>query len=101
GHDRQPPLGAGVRARARRGSAGDSRLDLARLTVLVVNAGSTSLKLHIVDGYVSRAVESLDSIPGGVEAVARRVVHGGELRETTLIDDSLQALLGQLAERAP
>jgi acetate kinase len=33
--------------------------------------------------------------------VAHRVVHGGELREPTLIDDALQARLEQLVELAP
>jgi acetate kinase len=33
--------------------------------------------------------------------VAHRIVHGGELRETTLIDDAVQARLEQLVELAP
>ena len=39
-----------VHARARRRRPGDPRLDLAVLNVLVVNAGSTSLKLALVEG---------------------------------------------------
>jgi acetate kinase len=72
-------------------------VDLAGLTVLVVNAGSTSLKLHLVEGDEAKAVD------GFVEAgaVAHRVVHGGELREPALIDDALQARLEQLVELAP
>jgi acetate kinase len=37
----------------------------------------------------------------GVDAVAHRVVHGGKLREPTLIDDALQARLEALVELAP
>lgn len=66
-------------------------------TVLVVNAGSTSLKLHLVDGDDSRAVD--DFVPA--DAVAHRIVHGGELREPTQIDDALVGRLQGLVELAP
>ena len=52
GHGRRAAARARLHARARRGRPRDPRLDLAgpRMTsVLVVNAGSTSLKLHRVD----------------------------------------------------
>jgi acetate kinase len=42
-----------------------------------------------VDGYVA------------ADAVAHRIVHGGELREPVLIDDALEARLEQLVELAP
>ena len=43
------------------------------MQVLVVNAGSTSLKLSLVGpGDVSTAVESLDAVPSGVAAVVAR-----------------------------
>jgi acetate kinase len=74
---------------------------LAGLTVLVVNAGSTSLKLHVVDGDESAPLESLDHVPEDVTAVAHRVVHGGALREPTLIDDAVAARLSDLVELAP
>jgi len=40
-------------------------------------------------------------LPADVEAVAHRVVHGGELREPALIDDELEARLRRLVELAP
>ena len=47
-------------------------------TILVVNAGSTSLKLHAVeDDRKSTRVESFEDAPARIEAVAHRVVHGG------------------------
>ena len=46
-------------------------------------------------------VESLAALPPDVEAVAHRVVHGGELREPTLVDDELEARLRGLVELAP
>ena len=61
------------------------------MSVLVVNAGSTSLKLSLVgkDGQ-SEQVESLELPPPGVEAVAHRIVHGGpRFREPVLIDDAV------------
>jgi acetate kinase len=77
-------------------------LDLARLTILVVNAGSTSLKLNVVgDDESSVAIESLAAVPAGIDAVAHRVVHGGDLREPALIDDELEERLRRLVELAP
>jgi acetate kinase len=75
---------------------GDSR-------VLVVNAGSTSLKLSVVEGDgSSRKVESLEAVPEGVEAVAHRVVHGGRrFGAATQIDDSVVEELERLSELAP
>jgi acetate kinase len=63
----------------------------------VVNAGSTSLKLHLVNGDDAQAVD--DFVPA--DAVAHRIVHGGDLRQPTLIDDAVQARLEQLVELAP
>jgi acetate kinase len=72
--------------------------------ILVVNAGSTSLKLHLVlpDESV-RAVESLDAAPSAdVEAVGHRVVHGGRyLVDPTVIDDAVRASIGDLRSIAP
>ncbi len=69
--------------------------------VLVVNAGSTSLKLSVVDASdASRAVDSIDHAPP-VGAVGHRVVHGGErFVEPTLVDDEVVAALAQLVELA-
>lgn len=85
------------------------------MRVLVVNAGSSSLKLVLLDRddrvAVAREVELeprapipddvLDGLPRP-EAVAHRVVHGGaELRPATWIDDRVRAQIEQLAELAP
>jgi acetate kinase len=71
--------------------------------VLVVNAGSTSLKLSAVEVDGSAAgVESLAALPAGVEAVAHRVVHGGRrFGAATRIDDGVVAELERLSELAP
>ncbi|HWN22410.1 MAG TPA: hypothetical protein VNP93_10590 [Gaiellaceae bacterium] len=68
-------------AAVRRRPPGHSRLDLAALTsVLVVNAGSTSLKLSLVDERdESVRVDSLDAVPDDVLAVGHRIVHFGDL----------------------
>jgi acetate kinase len=70
--------------------------------VLVVNAGSTSLKLSAVapDGS-AESVESLASAPPGIAAVAHRVVHGGALRDPTVVDDAVEERLRALVELAP
>src|SRR5256885_16914854 len=59
-----------------------------RKRILCVNAGSTSLKLSVVEpDDAATAVESLDAVPESVAAVAHRVVHGGpRLREPVGID---------------
>jgi acetate kinase len=74
------------------------------VSILVVNAGSTSLKLHLVaEDETVAEVDSLSaaaSLP--VEAVAHRVVHGGErFREPVLIDDAVDRALAALADLAP
>src|ERR671932_485059 len=72
-------------------------------TVLVVNAGSTSLKLSLVeaDGTAS-SVTSLTAAPNDVEAVAHRVVHGGErFREPVVVDDEVERELAALVDLAP
>jgi acetate kinase len=71
--------------------------------VLVVNAGSVSLKLSVVgpDGETTK-VPSLTEAPDDVEAVAHRVVHGGSrFREPALIDDAVELELAGLTELAP
>ena len=87
--------------------------------VLVVNTGSSSVKLRLVgdDGTVlaRHDVEGWDGDPAGsgvaefaaaldVEpgAVAHRVVHGGdETRPAVLLDDRVRAALAELADLAP
>jgi acetate kinase len=75
---------------------------VARLTVLVVNAGSTSLKLSAVEEDDSaEPVASLAEAPE-VVAVAHRIVHGGSrFREPVLIDDEVRQQLDSLTELAP
>lgn len=71
------------------------------LRVLVVNAGSTSLKLSVVSGDESTAVASLEAAPD-VDALAHRIVHGGErFRDPVLIDDEVVRELESLVELAP
>jgi acetate kinase len=76
---------------------------VARLTVLVVNAGSTSLKLSAVEADDSAVpVASLVDAPDGVAGVAHRVVHGGaRFLEPVLIDDEVRGELEALSELAP
>jgi acetate kinase len=85
--------------------------------VLVVNAGSSSLKLSLLDGEtVERAAtverwtgeDDLSGLAafvgaaGSVEAVGHRVVHGGPDRSgPALLDDRLQAELEALTPLAP
>jgi acetate kinase len=75
---------------------------MARLSVLVVNAGSTSLKLSAVgEDDSSEPVTSLTEAPT-VAAVAHRVVHGGgRFREPVVIDDVVRGELQGLSELAP
>src|SRR4051812_26033646 len=71
------------------------------MSILTVNAGSTSLKLHVVDGIQSRAVESLAEA-AGVAAVGHRVVHGGaRFVEPVLVDDDVEAAIEELRAIAP
>jgi acetate kinase len=86
--------------------------------VLVVNPGSSSLKLHVLDD--AGAVTAADETPlsGGrieshdvetflarhpeVTAVGVRVVHGGaEFRHTVLIDQQVEDRLAEVADLAP
>jgi acetate kinase len=75
-----------------------------RSGVLVVNAGSTSLKLHLVgrDEEVE-PIASLEAVePGRVEAVAHRVVHGGpRFREPVVIDGEVREAIFELEPLAP
>ena len=70
--------------------------------VLVVNAGSTSLKLSIVDGDTSEPVTSWGQTLGHVQAVGHRVVHGGDrFRDPVLIDNDVKRAISELAVIAP
>ena len=88
------------------------------MRVLVVNAGSSSLKLRVLDGD-ERIVGSAD-LPmtreraddaavraailgfGPIDAVGHRIVHGGtRFREPVLVDDEVVAHLRELTDLAP
>ena len=68
------------------------------MRVLTVNAGSTSLKLHLVEGESSQPVDTYEP----AEAVGHRVVHGGNrFVQPTLIDDEVVAEIDALSPLAP
>jgi acetate kinase len=74
------------------------------LRVLVVNAGSTSLKLHLVssDGAVTNLARLEDVSAGEADAVAHRVVHGGpHFRAPVVVDDKVLAAIADLRPLAP
>jgi acetate kinase len=68
------------------------------MDVLVVNAGSTSLKLHLVGGDESQPVEGFVT----ADAVGHRVVHGGRrFVAPVLVDDEVERAIEELAALAP
>jgi acetate kinase len=84
--------------------------------ILVVNAGSSSLKLSLLgEGDEILGQRSLPASPnphewsaaldeglGDADAVGHRIVHGGQrFREAVLIDSDVEAALRQLTELAP
>jgi acetate kinase len=82
--------------------------------VLVVNAGSSSLKLRLLGpGDELEAERDLPPADGeeieaaladlpAPDVVGHRVVHGGErFRDAVLVDDGVVAALGELADLAP
>ncbi len=90
-------------------------------TVLAVNAGSSSLKLSLIDGAertlasaeldrpgrgqepdAARLHELLDARFEGAQAVGHRIVHGGErFREAVLIEPGVERELRALSDLAP
>jgi acetate kinase len=67
-------------------------------SVLTVNAGSTSLKLCLVEGETSRPVDGFEP----ANAVGHRVVHGGvKYVEPMLIDDQVEQAIDELSHIAP
>ena len=73
------------------------------MRVLVVNAGSTSLKLAVVaEDEAVEPIATLKDAPRDVDAVAHRIVHGGSsFHEATLVDDDVERRLHELTELAP
>lgn len=87
-----------------------------RMRVLAVNAGSSSLKLTVVDpeGRVTdsagvdgdgdriAALQAFIEKAGDVDAVAHRIVHGGpRVRRATVLDDKVRDHLDTAAAFAP
>ncbi len=78
------------------------------MNVLVVNAGSSSVKLSLLDGedrvLAARELEhgaALEPL-GATDAVGHRIVHGGErFREAVRIDTEVERQLRELADLAP
>jgi acetate kinase len=72
---------------------------MSRQVLLVVNAGSTSLKLHLVEGDVATPVDALEV---ECDAVGHRVVHGGvRFREPVVLDDEVKSAIRELSSLAP
>lgn len=73
------------------------------MRVLVVNAGSSSLKVDLVAGGVrQQSYDGLPTKPPAVDAVGHRIVHGGrDLVEPVLIDDDVEQRLRDLVDLAP
>ncbi|MBB5156402.1 acetate/propionate family kinase [Saccharopolyspora phatthalungensis] len=84
------------------------------MRVLTVNAGSSSLKLGLLDDDEAVAEQTLEHWDGdsepisrfldehGADAVGHRVVHGGpRIVAATVVDDEVQTYLSSLAELAP
>jgi acetate kinase len=72
--------------------------------VLVVNAGSTSLKLSLAteDGGTAPLDRLSDVQREDVVAVGHRIVHGGaRFREPTFVDEDVRAALAELTPLAP
>ena len=73
------------------------------MRVLVVNAGSSSLKVDLVDeGRTVASYDQLPDAPPEVDAVGHRIVHGGpDLVEPVVIDAAVEAQLRGLVQLAP
>jgi acetate kinase len=73
------------------------------LPVLVVNAGSTSLKLELVSASEeSEVLSSLSEARGRAAAIGHRVVHGGgRFREPVVLDSDVIAEIKAMSEVAP
>ncbi len=73
-------------------------------SILVVNAGSTSLKLNLVaEDETSTPVAAFEDLdPQAVDAVAHRVVHGGaQFKEPAVIDEAVREEIFALQSLAP
>lgn len=73
------------------------------MRTLVVNAGSSSLKVSIVDdGTTVETFDALPEVPPDVDAVGHRIVHGGaDFVAPVLVDAGVEARLRELVDLAP
>ena len=73
------------------------------MRVLVVNAGSSSLKVDIIeDGETVESRDGLPAVAPDVDAVGHRIVHGGpDLVEPVVIDADIEQRLRELVDLAP
>jgi acetate kinase len=73
------------------------------MRILVVNAGSSSLKVDLVeDGQALTSYDGLPRVAPRVDAVGHRIVHGGaHLVDPVLVDDDVERRLRDLVELAP
>jgi acetate kinase len=72
--------------------------------ILVINAGSTSVKLHLVDeAEQAETIDSLEAVDASsLEGIGFRVVHGGpRFREPVLLDEGVERELRALSPLAP
>jgi acetate kinase len=75
------------------------------MRILAVNAGSTSVKVSLIDG--SRTLAEWGSLDDALaagpapDAVGHRVVHGGHRTGPAVVDDKVLAQLRDLVELAP
>jgi acetate kinase len=72
-------------------------------SILIVNAGSASLKLSVVaPDEATTKLDSLSAAPDDLDAVVHRIVHGGpRFLEPILIDDAVELELAGAIELAP
>jgi acetate kinase len=73
------------------------------MRVLVVNAGSSSLKVSVVgDGVLESSYDELPAEPPDVDAVGHRIVHGGqEFVAPVVVDADVEQRLRALVDLAP
>lgn len=73
------------------------------MRVLVVNAGSSSVKVDLVDaGQRVASYDALPARPPEVDAVGHRIVHGGpDLVEPVVVDAAVERRLVGLVDLAP
>ena len=83
------------------------------MRLLIVNAGSSSLKLRLLDGETVADERDVEDWPGDTaplaefaasahpDAVVHRVVHGGEYDGAVVVDDEVVRRLAELVPLAP